>query len=294
MIQAGPPSPQPASLPQPSAAREAAGERLLFAQPETQPRIRGAAGVGFLAHVIFITLVLFISRLVPETVYQAILPDKLPSLVWLAVPGPGGGGGGGGNKSPDPPKKVELPKPEKTNPPVILPKPEPPKPEEPPPTPIPAQTPDPPPVVAPGVIEAPQAVATSQGTGVGGGGGTGEGTGVGQGQGAGLGAGTDRGVGGGAYRPGNGVTIPRAIRTVSPQYTAEAMRARIQGVVRVECVVLPDGTVGRIEVINSLDSVFGLDQEAIKAARQWRFAPGTRFGEPVAVLVTIELAFSVR
>ena len=33
-------------------------------------------------------------------------------------------------------------------------------------------------------------------------------------------------------------------------------------------------------------SVFGLDQEAIKAAKQFRFVPGTRFGEPVAVLVS--------
>ena len=51
----------------------------------------------------------------------------------------------------------------------------------------------------------------------------------------------------------------------------------------------PDGTVGDIQVIRSLDSTFGLDQEAIKAATQWRFAPGTRLGEPVPVLITIEL-----
>jgi len=143
------------------------------------------------------------------------------------------------------------------------------------------------------VLESTQA-STSLGTGSGGGGGTGAGTGVGQGQGAGLGAGTDRGVGGGAYRPGNGVVSPRVLKEVRPSYTAEAMRARVQGVVLVECVVLPDGTVGRVEVVKSLDSAFGLDQEAVKAAKQWRFVPGTRFGEPVPVLVTIELAFSVR
>jgi protein TonB len=90
------------------------------------------------------------------------------------------------------------------------------------------------------------------------------------------------------------VQLPRPIREVKPQYTADAMRAKVQGVVLLECVVLPDGTVGKVEVIRSLDSTFGLDQEAIKAARQWRFAPGTRFGEPVAVLVTIELQFTLR
>jgi TonB family protein len=49
-----------------------------------------------------------------------------------------------------------------------------------------------------------------------------------------------------------------------------------------------------VQVVRSLDSAFGLDQEAIKAARQWRFAPGTRLGEPVPVLVTIELTFTLR
>jgi hypothetical protein len=47
-------------------------------------------------------------------------------------------------------------------------------------------------------------------------------------------------------------------------------------------------------VLRSLDPVFGLDQEAVKAAGQWRFAPGTRFGEPVPVLITIELQFTLR
>ena len=46
--------------------------------------------------------------MLPEKVYESVLPDRLPDIVWLAQPGPGGGGGGGGNKSPEPPKKVEL------------------------------------------------------------------------------------------------------------------------------------------------------------------------------------------
>jgi TonB family protein len=47
-------------------------------------------------------------------------------------------------------------------------------------------------------------------------------------------------------------------------------------------------------VVRSLDPTFGLDQEAIKAARQWRFAPGTRMGQPVSVQITIELTFTLR
>jgi TonB family protein len=46
--------------------------------------------------------------------------------------------------------------------------------------------------------------------------------------------------------------------------------------------------------MRSLDPRFGLDEEAIKAARQWRFAPGTRMGQPVSVQITIELTFTLR
>ena len=134
----------------------------------------------------------------------------------------------------------------------------------------------------------------SAGSGSGGGAGEGSGGGIGPGEGDGLGPGEGGGTGGGVFRPGNGVETPRLLREVTPKYTAEAMRAKVQGIVLVEAVVLPDGTVGDVEVIRSLDKVFGLDEEAIRAARQWRFLPGTRFGEPVAVLVTIELTFTLR
>ena len=109
-----------------------------------------------------------------------------------------------------------------------------------------------------------------------------------------MGPGFGGGTGGGAYRPGNGVETPKLLTEVKPQYTAQAMRAKIQGTVLLECVVLPDGTVSNIKVVRSLDSAFGLDQEAIKALRNWRFAPGTRMGQNVAVLVTVELTFSLR
>jgi len=146
-----------------------------------------------------------------------------------------------------------------------------------------------------GAIEGTMAAATlSQGSGTGGGAGTGSGGGIGEGRGSGLGPGEGGGTGGGAYRPGNGVELPRVVKEVRPNYTADAMRAKVQGTVWVEAVVLPDGTVGEVSVVRSLDQTFGLDQEAVKAARQWRFRPGTRFGEPVAVLVTIELTFTLR
>ena len=87
---------------------------------------------------------------------------------------------------------------------------------------------------------------------------------------------------------------PRLLQEVKPNYTADAMRAKIQGVVTLEAVVNPDGSVGNVSIVRSLDPTFGLDQEAIKTVRKWRFAPGTRFGQPVPVLVEIEMTFTLR
>ena len=101
-------------------------------------------------------------------------------------------------------------------------------------------------------------------------------------------------VAGGAYRPGWGIVNPRVLREVNPQYTAEALRAKVTGTVVLELVVLPDGTVGDVRITRSLDPVLGLDEQAVKAARQWLFEPGTRFGEPVEVLVGVALDFDLK
>ena len=260
--------------------------RFMFDQPDGA-RIGRSLGAGLLTELVVVGFVLLVMALLPKKVYQAVLPDRLADdIVWLSQPGPGGGGGGG-NKMPDPPKKAELKGQEKISVPTPPePKPEPPK-EEPPPETlnIPAQTLAAATQVLPGALTPnPDTLST----------GSGSGTGAGAGQGSGLGPGFGGGTGGGAYRPGNGVQLPQPLREVKPQYTADAMRAKVQGTVLLECVVLPDGSVGSVEIVRSLDSTFGLDQEAIKAAKQWRFRPGTRFGEPVAVLVTIELTFTLR
>jgi TonB family protein len=95
----------------------------------------------------------------------------------------------------------------------------------------------------------------------------------------------------GVYRPGSGVTLPRMTQEVRPQYTSDAMRDRIQGTVLLECVVLPDGTPSNIRVVRSLHP--SLDEEAVKALRQWRFAPGTRDGTPVPVMISTEMTFTL-
>jgi periplasmic protein TonB len=272
---------------------------LMFSFEESHSR--GAAAASVVSHILMGVVIFLVVRYAPERAVVDIAPIETPrEIVWLSEPGPGGGGGGGGNEDPEPPKKVELPGKEKITVPVKKEEPapvEPPK-VEPPPVEelnIPAKTMASAETPLAGVLETPNVAATtSQGSGTGGGGGTGTGTGVGSGQGSGLGPGYGGGTGGGAYRPGNGVSVPRVIREVKPQYTADAMRAKVQGTVWLECVVTRDGSVSDIRIVRSLDGVFGLDQEAVKAARQWKFVPGVKDGEPVPVLITIELTFTLR
>lgn len=54
------------------------------------------------------------------------------------------------------------------------------------------------------------------------------------------------------------------------------------------------GDVGDVEVTRSLDKEYGLDEEAVKAARQWKFEPGTKDGRAVPVQVTVEMTFALR
>ena len=239
---------------------------------------------------------------------EIIEPASRPvRMVYLALPGPGGGGGGGGLKMPTPPPKAARKGPAKVSSPIParrLPppaRPLPPRPEPPPP-PLEAKTL--PPVMAPvatvaadernreGLMkELPEAPA-SQGSGTGGGTGSGQGTGLGEGQGSGIGPGEGGGTGGGPYRPGSGVQPPRLLHEVRADYTDEARRANVTGEVVLEIVVRRDGTVGDVRILQRLGS--GLDQRAIQAVRQWRFAPATLKGAPVDVIVEVGVEFKLR
>jgi TonB family protein len=264
-------------------------------------RIGGGLSISLLTHIAGFLVLLFVMSLPGSPLSPPPRFDMPHDIVWIAQEGPGGGGGGGGNKMPDPPRKAELPGPQKITVPVAKPPklvmPDPPK-EIPKPElqlNIPAQKMESGVQELPGALSnLPSAPTMSQGSGSGGGAGTGSGTGIGPGTGSGLGPGQGGGTGGGVYRPGNGVVPPRVLFEQKPGYTGEAMRAKIQGIVLLEAVVMPDGTVGQVHITRSLDPTFGLDQEAIKAIKKWKFAPGTRLGQPVPVLVDVEMTFTLR
>jgi protein TonB len=122
--------------------------------------------------------------------------------------------------------------------------------------------------------------------------GSGAGTGVGEGDGPGIGPGSGGGIGGGPYRGGSGIEPPRLLREVKAGYTEEARQRRIAGDVLLEIVVRQDGSVGDVKVLQGLGS--GLNERAVQAVRQWRFAPARRQGAPVDVIVEVAVEFKIR
>jgi TonB family protein len=88
-----------------------------------------------------------------------------------------------------------------------------------------------------------------------------------------------------------GLTVPVALKMVNPKYTPDAMRAKIQGQVRVQAVIATDGTVDRVRVVQSLDRASGLDDAALEAAKKWLFSPGKLKDKAVPVAVEFLLDF---
>lgn len=290
----------PATPAHPAMAASSRPPELRFLLPEQPTDFKtffGGAGLAYLTGALLVALALWLRPPIPGFTPPEEEPFDLTDIVFLPTPGPGGGGGGGGNKSPEPPKTNPTPAIKTIEPP--------------PPTPVPVEKP-PEVELTPPAAEVP-AVATnldmavvapgpptasnspSLGTGSGGGAGTGTGTGIGPGSGSGLGPGEGGGTGGGIYQPGSGALPPIALNSPKPMYTPDAMLRRIQGDVTLSCIVLKTGDMGNCNVTKSLDgNQFGLDNEAIKAARRYKFKPATFKGEPVAMQVNIILTFTMR
>jgi protein TonB len=93
-------------------------------------------------------------------------------------------------------------------------------------------------------------------------------------------------------RPGKDVTMPQVVREVKPNYPDSVRKEGIRGSVTLEAVVKKDGTVGDVKVKKPLHPE--LDEEAVKAMKQWEFKPGTKDGKPVDVFVDVELTFNLK
>lgn len=90
---------------------------------------------------------------------------------------------------------------------------------------------------------------------------------------------------GGAIRP------PAKVVNVAPAYPALASAARVSGVVILEATIDREGRVRDVRVLRSIPL---LDQAAVDAVRQWQYTPTLLNGVPVAVVMTVTVAFNLQ
>jgi periplasmic protein TonB len=123
--------------------------------------------------------------------------------------------------------------------------------------------------------------------------GQGHGSGLGNGNGAGLGPGEGWNTGGGVPTAGyGGYGTPQCLYCPHAEYSDEAMKVKVQGVVELTAIITPDGRVTDVHVVKGLG--LGLDEKAIEAVRTWRLRPALGpDGKPAAVRQIIEAEFKL-
>lgn len=87
---------------------------------------------------------------------------------------------------------------------------------------------------------------------------------------------------------------PKLQSPVKPIYPASALEAGLQGSVLLEVEVLPTGRVGEVTVLKSVQSgAGGMDEAAVVALKNARFAPARKAGYPVQTTVQISVKFKI-
>jgi len=89
----------------------------------------------------------------------------------------------------------------------------------------------------------------------------------------------------------DGVTPPRLLKSVSPDYSTEARKKKISAVVMVQLIVGEDGVPQEVHVIQPAG--YGLDEQAVAAVEQYRFQPAMKDGKPVRVKLKVEVNFQI-
>jgi protein TonB len=92
-------------------------------------------------------------------------------------------------------------------------------------------------------------------------------------------------------RVGGAIKQPTKIKDARPVYPPIAQSARVQGVVIIEATIGPDGRVQEAHVLRSIPL---LDAAALDAVKQWQYTPTTLNGQPVPVIMTVTVNFTLQ
>jgi protein TonB len=88
----------------------------------------------------------------------------------------------------------------------------------------------------------------------------------------------------------SGIEPPRKVRDIVPVYPALARSAGVQGIVILEATIDERGDVVAAHVIRSIPM---LDDAAVEAVRQWKYTPARLNDQPVPVVVTVTVNFTL-
>ena len=121
--------------------------------------------------------------------------------------------------------------------------------------------------------------------------GNGSGTGIGSGNGNGIGPGSGGNTGGGVMHVGGGISAPKVLVQVDPEFSEEARKAKFSGNVEVYLWVDEQGNPSHIRVARGVG--MGLDEKAVEAVRQYKFKPAMQNGKPVKVDLYIDVNFQI-
>jgi protein TonB len=90
---------------------------------------------------------------------------------------------------------------------------------------------------------------------------------------------------------GGDIKPPTRTKNVNPVYPPIAQSARVQGVVILEATIGPDGRVVNAKILRSVPL---LDAAALEAVEQWEYTPTLLNGEPVPVIMTVTVNFTLQ
>jgi periplasmic protein TonB len=92
-------------------------------------------------------------------------------------------------------------------------------------------------------------------------------------------------------RVGGDIKEPKKIKDVKPVYPEAAKAAGVQGIVIIEAIIGIDGSVNEAKVLRPIPE---LDKAAIDAVMQWKYTPTLLNGDPVEVIMTVTVTFSLQ
>jgi TonB family protein len=92
-------------------------------------------------------------------------------------------------------------------------------------------------------------------------------------------------------RIGGGVTPPKVLHTVDPQFSEQARKAKFNGIVLINLIVDTNGMPQNVHILRGVG--MGLDEKAVEAVKQYVFQPAMEGGKPVPVQLNVEVNYQI-